>query len=107
MHTLGYTPSYTNAHPPSTPISSSHPPFPRYQVPISEAISNDIGVGGVLSLLWFRRRLPNWATKFIEMVLMVSADHGPAVSGNNNNAESTYTIIPLVPYPSTSHSSVD
>ena len=52
------------------------------KVPISEAISNDIGVGGVLSLLWFRRRLPNWATKFIEMVLMVSADHGPAVSGN-------------------------
>ena len=51
-------------------------------MPISEAISNDIGVGGVLSLLWFRRRLPNWATKFIEMVLMVSADHGPAVSGN-------------------------
>lgn len=53
-------------------------------VPISEAISSDIGVGGVLSLLWFRRRLPAYATKFIEMVLMVSADHGPAVSGAHN-----------------------
>jgi ATP citrate (pro-S)-lyase len=53
-------------------------------VPISEAISSDIGVGGVLSLLWFRRRLPPYATKFIEMVLMVSADHGPAVSGAHN-----------------------
>ena len=52
--------------------------------PISEAISDDIGVGGVLSLLWFRRRLPAYATKFIEMVLMVSADHGPAVSGAHN-----------------------
>ena len=52
--------------------------------PISEAISSDIGVGGVLSLLWFRRRLPAYATKFIEMVLMVSADHGPAVSGAHN-----------------------
>ena len=52
--------------------------------PISEAISQDIGVGGVLSLLWFRRRLPPYATKFIEMVLMVSADHGPAVSGAHN-----------------------
>jgi ATP citrate (pro-S)-lyase len=41
-------------------------------------------VGGVLSLLWFRRRLPAYATKFIEMVLMVSADHGPAVSGAHN-----------------------
>jgi ATP citrate (pro-S)-lyase len=54
------------------------------KVPISEAISSDIGVGGVLCLLWFRRRLPEYATKFIEMVLMVSADHGPAVSGAHN-----------------------
>ena len=53
-------------------------------VPISEAISSDMGVGGVLALLWFRRRLPAYATKFIEMVLMVSADHGPAVSGAHN-----------------------
>jgi ATP citrate (pro-S)-lyase len=53
-------------------------------MPISEAISEDIGIGGVLSLLWFRRRLPTYATKFIEMVLMVSADHGPAVSGAHN-----------------------
>jgi len=53
-------------------------------MPISEAIQEDIGVGGVLSLLWFRRRLPPYATKFIEMVLMVSADHGPAVSGAHN-----------------------
>lgn len=53
-------------------------------MPISDAIGEDIGVGGVLSLLWFRRRLPAYATKFIEMVLMVSADHGPAVSGAHN-----------------------
>ena len=37
-------------------------------MPISEAFQEDIGVGGVLSLLWFRRRLPAYATKFIEMV---------------------------------------
>jgi len=53
-------------------------------MPISEAIGQDIGVGGVLSLLWFRRNLPPYATKFIDMVLMVSADHGPAVSGAHN-----------------------
>ena len=28
--------------------------------------------------------LPPWATKFIEMVLMLTADHGPAVSGAMN-----------------------
>lgn len=36
------------------------------------------------SLLWFRRRLPDYAAKFVEMVLMITADHGPAVSGAHN-----------------------
>lgn len=48
---------------------------------ISDVFKEDIGLGGVVSLLWFKRRLPQWATKFIEMVLMLTADHGPAVSG--------------------------
>lgn len=43
-------------------------------MPISEVFSADIGLGGVLSLLWFRRRLPDYATKFIEMILMVRYD---------------------------------
>jgi ATP citrate (pro-S)-lyase len=51
---------------------------------ISEIFKEDIGIGGVLSLLWFKRRLPVYATKFIEMVLMLTADHGPAVSGAHN-----------------------
>ena len=51
---------------------------------ISEIFKEDVGVGGVLSLLWFKRRLPAYATKFIEMVLMLTADHGPAVSGAHN-----------------------
>eukprot|EP00756_Hemistasia_phaeocysticola_P040566 Hpha_TRINITY_DN16869_c2_g2::TRINITY_DN16869_c2_g2_i3::g.153910::m.153910/K01648/ACLY; ATP citrate (pro-S)-lyase len=53
-------------------------------MPISRVFKEDLGVGGVLSLLWFRRRLPAYATKFIEMILMVTADHGPAVSGAHN-----------------------
>jgi ATP citrate (pro-S)-lyase len=48
---------------------------------ISDVFKEEIGIGGVVSLLWFKRRLPIWATKFIEMVLMLTADHGPAVSG--------------------------
>ncbi|TPX57428.1 hypothetical protein SpCBS45565_g08204 [Spizellomyces sp. 'palustris'] len=51
---------------------------------ISEVFKEDIGIGGVLSLLWFKRRLPAYACKFIEMVLMLTADHGPAVSGAHN-----------------------
>lgn len=53
-------------------------------IPLSKVFEEDIGVGGVISLLWFKRRLPKYATKFIEMVLMVTADHGPAVSGAHN-----------------------
>ncbi|KAJ3417187.1 citrate synthase [Chytridiales sp. JEL 0842] len=51
---------------------------------ISEVFKEEIGIGGVLSLLWFKRRLPAYAAKFIEMVLMLTADHGPAVSGAHN-----------------------
>ncbi|KAI0777489.1 ATP-citrate synthase [Trametes elegans] len=56
---------------------------------ISDVFKEDIGVGGVVSLLWFKRRLPPWATKFIEMVLMLTADHGPAVSGAMNTIVAT------------------
>lgn len=48
---------------------------------ISDVFKEELGIGGVVSLLWFKRRLPTWATNFIEMVLMLTADHGPAVSG--------------------------
>ncbi|MCJ1235306.1 citrate synthase [Varicellaria rhodocarpa] len=53
-------------------------------MPISDVFKENIGIGGVMSLLWFRRRLPVYATKFLEMVLMLTADHGPAVSGALN-----------------------
>lgn len=52
---------------------------------ISDVFKEDIGIGGVLSLLWFKRRLPDYACRFIEMVLMMTADHGPAVSGVSKN----------------------
>jgi len=53
-------------------------------MPISNVFQENIGIGGVVSLLWFKRRLPDYACKFIEMCLMVTADHGPAVSGAHN-----------------------
>ena len=39
------------------------------------------GVGDVISLLWFKRPLPKYAARFIEMCVMLCADHGPCVSG--------------------------
>ncbi|MGE5532788.1 MAG: citrate/2-methylcitrate synthase, partial [Bacillota bacterium] len=54
------------------------------KMPISEVVKQDIGIGGVLSILWFKQKFPKYATKFIEMAVMVTADHGPAVSGAHN-----------------------
>ncbi|NOR57888.1 MAG: ATP citrate synthase [Sulfurimonas sp.] len=42
------------------------------------------GIGDVISLLWFKKRYPTWATEFIETVIKTVADHGPAVSGAHN-----------------------
>lgn len=56
---------------------------------ISDVFREDIGIGGVLSILWFRKLLPKYATKFIEMTIMVTADHGPAVSGAHNTIVAT------------------
>jgi len=66
-------------------------------MPISRVFEEDIGIGGVLSLLWFRRRLPTYATKFIEMVLMMTADHGPAVAGAHNTIVTARAGCDLVP----------
>ena len=53
-------------------------------VPISRIFREEMGVGGVLSLLWFKKELPAPSRKLLEMVLMLTADHGPAVSGAHN-----------------------
>merc|ERR1719388_483856 len=51
---------------------------------MTDVFAKEVGIGGVLCLLWFKKRLPAYATKFVEMVLMVTADHGPAVAGAHN-----------------------
>jgi len=52
--------------------------------PISEIVHSGGKLGDVISLLWFGRRFPKWATEFIELAVMIVADHGPAVSGAHN-----------------------
>jgi len=51
---------------------------------ISDVIRSDLGIGGTIGLIWFRKRLPAYFCRFIELVLMVTADHGPAVAGAHN-----------------------
>ena len=53
-------------------------------VPIDEVIKKGYGIGGVLGLLWFKKDLPSYAREFIELVIQIVADHGPAVSGAHN-----------------------
>lgn len=53
-------------------------------VPIDEVIKKNYGIGGVLGLLWFKKDLPKYAREFIELVIQIVADHGPAVSGAHN-----------------------
>ena len=54
--------------------------------PISSVATPDTGktIGDVVSLLWFKKVYPKWATDFIETVVKTVADHGPAVSGAHN-----------------------
>ncbi|MBU0720728.1 ATP citrate synthase [bacterium] len=54
--------------------------------PISSLATPDTGkgIGDVVSLLWFKKQYPKWATEFIETVMKTVADHGPAVSGAHN-----------------------
>ncbi|CAL8991124.1 unnamed protein product [Prunus brigantina] len=53
-------------------------------VPMSSIVEQGYGVGDVISLLWFKRSLPRYCTQFIEICIMLCADHGPCVSGAHN-----------------------
>ena len=53
-------------------------------VPIDKVIEEKYGIGGVIGLLWFKKEIPPYAREFIDMVIQIIADHGPAVSGAHN-----------------------
>ncbi|KAM3289177.1 ATP-citrate synthase beta chain protein 2 isoform X1 [Capsicum chacoense] len=54
-------------------------------VPMSSIVEQGLGVGDVISLLWFKRSLPRYCTRFIEICVLLCADHGPCVSGAHNS----------------------
>ncbi|KAJ1380588.1 Succinyl-CoA synthetase-like [Sesbania bispinosa] len=53
-------------------------------VPLSSIIEKGYGIGDVISLMWFKRSLPRYCTQFIEICIMLCADHGPCASGAHN-----------------------
>lgn len=53
-------------------------------VPVTTIIQQNRSLGYVIGLLWFKRELPDYACQFIEIILKLTADHGPAVSGAHN-----------------------
>jgi succinyl-CoA synthetase alpha subunit/citrate synthase len=53
-------------------------------IPIDQVIDQEYGIGGVLGLLWLKKDIPKYARDFLELVIQIVADHGPAVSGAHN-----------------------
>lgn len=41
-------------------------------------------IANVIGHLWFKKQLPDYALDFINTAIILSADHGPAVSGASN-----------------------
>ncbi|KAG1326177.1 putative ATP-citrate synthase beta chain protein 1 [Cocos nucifera] len=66
-------------------ISDDRGEEPSYAgVAMSTIVEQGYGVGDVISLLWFMRSLPPYCTKFMEICIMLCADHGPCISGAHN-----------------------
>lgn len=53
-------------------------------MPISEILEKKYTIADIIGLLWFKQKFPLWANDFIELVIKLVADHGPAVSGAHN-----------------------
>lgn len=66
-------------------ISDDRGDEPKYcGIPISQVVATKADLGSVISLLWFKKSMPQWATKFLELCIILTADHGPCVSGAHN-----------------------
>jgi succinyl-CoA synthetase alpha subunit len=51
---------------------------------IDDIIQTGKSLGYIIGLLWFKKELTGYAQNYIELVLKLTADHGPAVSGAHN-----------------------
>ena len=53
-------------------------------IDINNILNYHNSLGYTIGLLWFNIKLDKWATEYIEKILCIMADHGPAVSGAQN-----------------------
>ncbi len=53
-------------------------------IPMSQVVERNMPLGELIALLWFKKKLPAWGAQYIELVLRLTADHGPCVSGAHN-----------------------
>lgn len=78
-HAMRTTTSITSS------ISSDKPEIPTYNsIPITQFIKRNSSLGTVIGHLWFKKELPSSFTRFIDMVFILTADHGPAVATAHN-----------------------
>ncbi len=69
----------------TTTISSDIGDEPTYgSIPISKIMEENYSLGDILGILWFKKKLPKYFTQFLEKCIILTADHGPAVSGAHN-----------------------
>lgn len=66
-------------------ISDDRGDIPTFAgVGLDKIIEENKSIGYVIGLLWFKKELPVFAQEYIEMVIKLTADHGPAVSAAHN-----------------------
>jgi ATP citrate (pro-S)-lyase len=51
---------------------------------IEEIVGRKFSIGYSIANLWLNCKIDKWAAEFIEKILVIMADHGPAVSGAHN-----------------------
>ena len=88
------------------PIILDNPPqFKRKKAQFFSSICNETGeelmyngievsqlsmrIGNIIGHLWFKKQLPDVMIEYIELILCLCADHGPAVSGAQNTIVTT------------------
>ena len=66
-------------------ISDERGDVPMFSgIGLDTLVSGNKSIGYTIGLLWFKQELPQFAQDYIEIVIKLTSDHGPAVSGAHN-----------------------
>ncbi|MHA2306412.1 MAG: citrate/2-methylcitrate synthase [Candidatus Hodarchaeales archaeon] len=66
-------------------ISDERGDVPMFSgVGLDSIVEKNKSLGYTIGLLWFKKELPQFAQDYIEIVIKLTSDHGPAVSGAHN-----------------------